>query len=183
MRIIGGIHRGRKINSLQGKDTRPTLDFVREALFNIIGQDIAGSSFMDAYAGTGAVGMEALSRGAKDATFVEKSVKACHLIRENLRSLDFLNRSQIFNSDTLFAFEKMKLKGLTFDVIFMDPPYNSGELDKSLKFLLSSQLLKPGALIIAQYSFGEVSDLSGYSLMKQKKYGKTVLTFLRSDKT
>ena len=178
MRIIGGSHRGRKIKSLQGKDTRPTLDFVREALFNIIGPDIDGSCFIDVYAGTGAVGIEALSRGAKNVTLVDSSPKACRLIKENLERLDLLKKAIIVSCDALKAFKKMDEMGLSFDFVFMDPPYDSEEIEQSLKFLLGSNLLKPGAVVIAQYSFGEVIDFSGYTLIKPKKYGKTVLSFL-----
>lgn len=181
VRVIGGSHRGMKIKSLAGVNTRPTSDFVREALFNIIGPDVSGKDFADVYAGTGAVGIEALSRGAKSATFIEKNAKACNLIRENLKSLDLRDKATVYNMDTNTAFEKALERGLEYDIIFLDPPYDSGQINRSLMFLRGCSLVNTGTLIIAQHSTKEQIHPKGFCIAKQKNYGRTILSFLRSE--
>lgn len=176
MRVIGGMHKGRKIKSLKGENTRPTADIVREALFDILGSKIVGSRFLDLFAGTGAVGIEALSRGAESAVFVEKSPEACSIIKQNLTDLNLIEKSQIIRDDAEFALEKLLREGKEFDITFMDPPYSKGKIEPILAILRDFEPLK--SIIVIQHPEGEQFNTSGFLCYKRKKYGRSVLTFL-----
>lgn len=176
MRIIGGFHKGRKIKSIEGNITRPTADFVREALFNIIGNDVVGSNFLDLFAGTGAVGLEALSRGAEYAVFVEKNVVACSVIKQNLRDLKLFDKGIVIQSDIVTVMKKSVLKGNIFDIIFMDPPYFKNQIETTLSILKDSKMAK--STVVVQHPKDESFKFDGFSCYKQKKYGRTALTFL-----
>lgn len=175
MRVIAGEFRSRRIKSLPGLDMRPTPDKMRETLFNILADRIEGATFLDAYAGTGAVGIEALSRGARMAIFIEKSKPGVQLIRENLESLGALSRARIVFGPTL-----RELARNPADIVFLDPPY---ELEP--EYRTSLQILEERAkgLVIAQHSArfdpGERSgELSRYRLLKQ---GENALSFYRRE--
>ncbi|MBX9600593.1 MAG: 16S rRNA (guanine(966)-N(2))-methyltransferase RsmD [Bryobacteraceae bacterium] len=144
MRVIAGEFRSRPLKSLPGMETRPTPDRLREALFNILAPEIEGAVFVDAYAGTGAVGIEALSRGARRVIFLEKSKAACAVIRGNLRSLGAEARAEIRCAPAI------RLLGSTAaDIVFLDPPYAlESEYDAALRALAGSQV----PLVIAQHS-------------------------------
>jgi 16S rRNA (guanine(966)-N(2))-methyltransferase RsmD len=144
MRVIGGEFRSRVLKSLPGLDVRPTPDRLREALFNILRPRIADAVFVDAYAGTGAVGIEALSRGAARAIFIEQNHAAVQVIRENLRSLGLTDRAQIRSGRAAKLIE-----GLQADIVFLDPPYHlENEYAAALRALSDT----PPALVIAQHS-------------------------------
>lgn len=119
MRVIAGEFRSRKLKSLAGLTTRPTPDRLRESLFNILAPRVAGATFIDAYAGTGAVGIEALSRGADRAIFIEKNRAAVEVIRDNLRSLGVENRAEVFTGKASWVLERVAA-----DIVFLDPPYD-----------------------------------------------------------
>jgi 16S rRNA (guanine966-N2)-methyltransferase len=176
MRIIGGIYKGRKIKSIAGTITRPTTDFVREALFNIISTKVIGSSFLDLYAGTGAVGLEALSRGAKKAVFIEKNRIACSVIKQNLRDLNIWEKGKVIHSDTSSALKKSALKRGVFDIIFMDPPYYNNQIEATLGILNGSNMVK--SIVVVQHPRDESFKINGFSCYKHKTYGRTALTFL-----
>src|SRR5260370_19652899 len=143
MRVIAGEFRSRKLKALPGLDTRPTPDRLRETLFNILTPRIADSVFLDAYAGTGAVGIEALSRGARRAIFVDRARNAAEIIRENLRTLGIESRAEVYRGKALTILER-----LTADIVFLDPPYA-----RALEYPEALQLLgeDPRALLIAQH--------------------------------
>lgn len=170
MRVIAGKARRIQLNTIEGMDTRPTTDRIKETLFNMIAHGLCDASFLDLFAGSGAIGIEALSRGAKDAVFVEKSPRAAACIRENLSRTKLEESSCIMTTDVLSALHR--LEGTrTFDYIFMDPPYNQ-ELEKQiLTYLSNSALLAEDALIIVEASletdFSYLEEL-GYSLIKEK---------------
>jgi len=176
MRIIGGIHKGRKIKSIKGMLTRPTTDFIREALFNIISNKVLDSNFLDLFAGTGAIGLEALSRGAKKAVFVEKNLTACSVINQNLRDLRLVDKGLVIQSDIVPAIEKLVLEGYVFDIIFLDPPYYKNHIEKTLSILKDSNIV--GSLVVVQHPKNESFAFNGFSYYKSKKYGRTALTFL-----
>jgi len=176
MRIIGGTHRGRKIKSVKGIDTRPTSDFVREALFNIIGDRVPGSNFLDLFAGTGAVGIEALSRGANKAVFVEKNPAACAVINQNLQALNFVDKGLVIKDDIIHGIEKIALEGNIFDIIFLDPPYYKNHIEKTLNILKASSIA--ASIVIVQHPRDESFTFDGFSCYKNKNYGRTALTFL-----
>jgi 16S rRNA (guanine966-N2)-methyltransferase len=171
MRVIGGEFRSRVLKSVPGLDTRPTPDRLREALFNVLRPRIAGAVFADLYAGTGAVGIEALSRGAARAIFVEHNRAAVSVIRENLRSLELESRAQVREARTL-----QMLKKIEADIIFLDPPY---ELAKEYALALEALGSRPSGLVIAQHDVRLKLDESYGTLKREKvmKQGDNVLSF------
>src|SRR5215469_12643770 len=122
MRVVAGKYRGRTLRTVRGHAVRPTSDRLRETLFNILSPEIVGARFLDLCAGSGAIGIEALSRGASHVTFVEKSRPACSVIRDNLASLSIEGQSLVCR-DTASAIKSLAIKGAQFDLIFFDPPY------------------------------------------------------------
>ena len=152
MRVIAGKYRSRTLRSLKGQALRPTSDRLRETLFNILGPTVESATFVDLYAGTGAVGIEALSRGARAAIFVEQHAPATILIRRNLDSLGIGNEAEIFGVDVLRALQKLEARRVHAQFIFLDPPYAAaGEYEKVLEFLGESSLLSPGGRVIAEH--------------------------------
>jgi 16S rRNA (guanine(966)-N(2))-methyltransferase RsmD len=156
MRVIAGKYRSRILKSLKGNALRPTSDRLRETLFNVLGPNVSGSRFLDIFAGTGAVGIEAISRGATEAVFIENHAPAATLIRRNLTSLEIRNGAQILLFDALRALEKLaarhKPTDAPFDFSFVDPPYaEKDQYDRVLGFLGSAPFLGPGSLVIAEH--------------------------------
>ena len=155
MRIIAGKFRSRQLRSLKSTALRPTSDRLRETLFNILGDLVAGSRFIDAFAGTGAVGIEALSRGAKEVIFIEKHPATAALIKKNLESLQIQkDEARVLPIDVLHALERLARENSgsreVRDILFLDPPYDhAAEYDRVLSFLGSATLLHDGALVIA----------------------------------
>jgi 16S rRNA (guanine(966)-N(2))-methyltransferase RsmD len=156
MRIVAGKYRSRILKSLKGNALRPTSDRLRETLFNVLGSNVAGSRFLDVFAGTGAVGIEAISRGATQVVFVENHAPAATLIRRNLDSLEIRDGAQILLFDALRGLEKIaarhKPTDSPFDFVFVDPPYaEKGQYDRVLGFLGSASFLTEGSLVIAEH--------------------------------
>jgi 16S rRNA (guanine966-N2)-methyltransferase len=156
MRIVAGKYRSRILKSLKGNALRPTSDRLRETLFNVLGPNISGSRFLDIFAGTGAVGIEALSRGAVEAVFIENHAPAAVLIRRNLESLAITNGAQVLPLDALRALEKLaarhKPTDAPFDFVFVDPPYAEKEqYERTLGFLGAAPFLGNGSLVIAEH--------------------------------
>jgi 16S rRNA (guanine966-N2)-methyltransferase len=156
MRIIAGKYRSRILKSLKGNALRPTSDRLRETLFNVLGPNVAGSRFLDVFAGTGAVGIEAISRGATEVVFIENHAPAATLIRRNLASLEIQNGAQILPFDALRALEKLaahhKPTDAPFNFAFVDPPYaEKDQYDRVLGFLGSAPFLSQGNLVIAEH--------------------------------
>jgi 16S rRNA (guanine966-N2)-methyltransferase len=156
MRIIAGKYRSRILKSLKGNALRPTSDRLRETLFNVLGPNVSGSHFLDVFAGTGAVGIEALSRGALEAVFIENHAPAAVLIRRNLESLAITNGAHVLPLDALRALEKLaarhKPTDSPFDFVFVDPPYaERDQYARILGFLGSAPFLSQGSLVIAEH--------------------------------
>jgi 16S rRNA (guanine966-N2)-methyltransferase len=156
MRVIAGKYRSRLLKSLKGNALRPTSDRLRETLFNVLGPNVAGSRFLDIFAGTGAVGIEALSRGASEVVFIENHAPAAVLIRRNLESLAVTNGAQVLPLDALRALEKIARKhkptDAPFDFVFLDPPYaEENQYDRVLGFLGAAPFLTTGSLVIAEH--------------------------------
>lgn len=180
MRVIAGKARRIQLKSMEGMNTRPTTDRIKETLFNMLSQDIYGCHFLDLFSGSGAIGIEALSRGASQAVFVEKNPKACTCIRENLAFTKLADSGKLLNMDVLQALRSLEGKGV-FDCIFMDPPYNH-ELEKQvLEYLQDSSILDENTLIIIEADlatdFGYVEDL-GYRQLRSKEYKTNKHIFL-----
>lgn len=179
MRIISGSCRGRKLSQIQGRDIRPTSDRVREALFNIIGPSVRGQRVLDLFAGTGAFGLEALSRGADTAVFVEQAQASCDIIRKNIELCGMEDRAGLVCHD-LVGHPLPHLSG-PFDLIFMDPPYDKGYPEIVLAKPGFMDLLSPGGILIVEQSTRETlaNPLNGLDIYRQKKYSKTFISFLR----
>jgi 16S rRNA (guanine(966)-N(2))-methyltransferase RsmD len=184
MRVIAGTYRSRVLKSLKGLALRPTSDKLRETLFNVLGSSVAGSRFIDLFAGTGAIGIEALSRGATEVVFVENHPPAAALIRRNLESLDIRSGATVFAVDALRGLEKLasRQKSAGCGFVFLDPPYAAAkDYARVLEFLGSTNLLAPGGMVIAEHrrSFDlpeEVGALRRYRVLKQ---GDAALSFYR----
>lgn len=182
--MIAGAFRSRILKSLKGLALRPTSDRLRETLFNVLGSDIAGSRFIDLFAGTGAIGVEALSRGASEVVFVENHAPAAKLIRRNLESLAIRKGAMVLATDAIRGLAKLAAKGKTspYDYIFLDPPYAAAkDYARVLEFLGSGNLLGPGSVVIAEHyrNFDlpeEVGALQCYRVLKQ---GDAALSFYR----
>ena len=152
MRVVAGKFRSRPLRSLKGLELRPSSDRLRETLFNILGPAVQGASFLDLYAGTGAVGIEALSRGARHACFVERHAPATALIRRNLDSLGTGKEAEILAVDVLRGLERLESRHAHADFVFLDPPYAAAEeYENVLDFLGESLLLAPGGRVIAEH--------------------------------
>lgn len=153
MRVIAGKYRSRALKSLRGLALRPTSDRLRETLFNILGPAVEGSVFVDVYAGTGAVGIEALSRGARQVLFLEKHDAAVKLIQRNLRSLGITSGAEILLVDALRGLATLAARRLHAHFIFLDPPYaEKDEYERALDFLDRSPLLTPAGRVIVEHS-------------------------------
>ena len=178
MRIISGECGGRKLITLDGRDTRPTADKVKESLFNILAPYIGGGeAVLDLFAGSGALGLECLSRGAESAVFIEKSKSAAQIVKKNISALGYEAKSRVILSD----FEKYLAQcHEQFDFVFIDPPYASGFYGTSLKLIKSNGLLKQGGLIVLECgSETEMPDISGYSVIKVRNYKTSTITILK----
>ena len=180
MRVITGKARGVNLKTPDGLQTRPTSDRVKEALFSIINFDIPGMRVLDLFGGTGQLGIEALSRGAKSAVFVDAGEKACALIRENLRRCKMEQDAQIVRADYL---DYLKRCRDTFGIILLDPPYAEVFLENALKIISEIDILQSGGIIVAERPVGkELSwDCPGYIRSKDYKYGNTLITLYRKD--
>lgn len=178
MRVITGSARGVRLLTPEGEQTRPTTDRVKEALFNIIQFDIEGRSVLDLFAGTGQLGIEALSRGAKSATFVDNRSDAVKLIKENIRKTKFQNQSTVFVGDYATFLQTSRQR---FDLIFLDPPYAESFLENALKRISTIDIVKDGGIIICERPVEkELSqELSGFERSKDYRYGKTIITLYR----
>ena len=175
MRITGGIYRGRILKVPEGIEVRPTQDRVREALFNILMHDIAEARFLDLFAGSGAVGLEALSRGASSATFVEQNARHISFIRSNAAMLKVV--PEIVSADAYLYLSAFS--GAPFDIAYADPPYALGEergFAEMLKTLSDRNVVRPGGLFIAETTSRQnLTDVLGWDLCRDREYGKTRL--------
>ena len=172
MRVIAGSARSLRLKTLDGMDTRPTTDRIKETLFNIISPSIFDSIFLDLFSGSGGIGIEALSRGAKEAVFVENNPKAMACIKENLKFTRLASRAMTVTTDVMDALYRLEGDKI-FDFIFMDPPYDRGLERKVLEYLSDSRLVYEDTVIIVEASrdtdFSYVDDL-GLTVIREKVY-------------
>ncbi len=180
MRVIAGKARGVNLKTPEGLKTRPTIDRVKEAMFSILHFELPGARVLDLFGGTGQLGIEAISRGAKEAVFVDESPKACSLIRENLKLCKMENDGKVLCSDYLRYLSGCREN---FDIILLDPPYAEVFLENSLKKISEIDILKSGGIIVAERPVGkEIFDqLPGFTRSKDYKYGTVLLTVYRKD--
>ncbi|MBB36462.1 MAG: 16S rRNA (guanine(966)-N(2))-methyltransferase RsmD [Hirschia sp.] len=185
MRIVSGKLKGRAIVTPDGRTTRPTSDRAREAMFNVLthadwGVSMEGLRVMDLYAGSGALGLEAISRGAAHALFVETDTRARGIIRENIEKYALFGITRIHRRSATDLGPKPAGAGDRYDIAFMDPPYGYDLVGPTLAQLVKGNWLKPDALIVAETSKDEaVPEMDGYELMDSRDYGAARVLFLR----
>lgn len=180
LRVIAGTARSLRLKTVPGDSTRPTTDRIKETLFNIIGNDIAGCRFLDLFSGSGAIGIEALSRGAAESVFVEKDPRCISCIKDNLKFTKLEDRALVIRSD-VSDYIRNAAYDRPFDIIFMDPPYKAGVEEDILRALSGSGLTDADSVLIieasSQNTFDFLEDLD-YNLTKKKVYGSNMHLFL-----
>jgi len=180
MIITGGSCKGRKINTVKSREVRPTSSKIRESIFNMIYSSITESVMLDLFAGSGIMGLEALSRGAKKVYFVENNPKVYRLLKENLANFD--SNYEIKFSDALIALDSFQNTKL--DIIFIDPPYASGLIEPVLIKIKDNSLLSEDGIVIIEHSSNlKISDMItelGFNILKEKKYGDTSITIVKN---
>ena len=178
MRVITGSARGCHLKELEGMETRPTTDRGKVGLFNFIQFDIEGRKILDLFAGTGQLGIECLSRGAKAAVFVDRRTDAVKLIRENLKVTNLSNRARVVSGDSM---EYLKSVREQFDIIFLDPPYEAGLLEPAIAHIAKFDILSPHGIIVAEHPANRTLPALAepYRLHRTYRYGKIGLTVYR----
>ena len=181
MRVVAGSAKSLKLKTIEGMETRPTQDRIKETLFNMIQYDIPGSTFLDLFSGSGGIGIEALSRGAKEAYFVEKAKPALRCIRENLRYTKLDKKAQVLATDVNSAIRQLETKNVTFDHIFMDPPYYKNMFIDALSSIDEADLLCDDGIIVVEHDTKDkfVDKIGRLEKTRDKKYGNTTLTFYK----
>jgi len=179
MRVIGGSAKGRRLKVPKNRDVRPTAARVKEALFNILPHDLAGLEILDLFAGTGNITIEALSRGALAATLVEVSADALRAIRENLQRLGVADRCRLLNMPANRALRSLERQHAAFDLIFLDPPYGRGLVERTLALIAQTALLRNQGVIIAEHSVRDRVDnhYGELALRDRRRYGDTLVSF------
>ncbi len=181
MRIVAGKAKGTKLYTLEGENTRPTLDRVKEALFNIIQNEIQDSIFLDLFSGSGAIGLEAVSRGAKKAILCDKSKEACMIIRKNIEKTHALEKTELYQTD----FKEVLTNRIheKLDIIFLDPPYKTDFVIEAVKMLMEKDLLKDNTMIIIETDDSDriLENLQNINceIKDVRKYGRAYLIFLK----
>jgi 16S rRNA (guanine(966)-N(2))-methyltransferase RsmD len=186
MRVISGSARGRKLKSPKSSETRPIMDRVKTALFDILAPEIMGMRVLDLFAGTGAVGIEALSRGAESATFIERSPEAWRLVRENLTLTNLSDRAEVIRTDAFAYLRQAAATGRRFDLVYVAPPQYVNMGVQALTQLDTSPLTEPDGLVIVQVHPQERAELDALTLKRlhrydERRYGSTLLLFYTYD--
>ena len=183
MRVISGSARGKKLHSLEGLETRPTLDRVKEAVFNIIQFDLKNKIVLDLFSGSGALAIEALSRGAKESVLCDKSKDAVQIINKNLQETKLEDKATVINKDYLEALNDLNKENKKFDIIFLDPPYKSNYIRESIKSIFEMNLLNNDGIIIIETDdknkIDEIKKLENIEVYDERKYGIALIIFIR----
>ncbi|MHB1126004.1 MAG: 16S rRNA (guanine(966)-N(2))-methyltransferase RsmD [Bacillota bacterium] len=179
MRVISGLAKGRRLKAPRGLSTRPTTDRVKEAIFNVLGDRVIDSNVLDLFAGTGSMGIEALSRGAAHAVFVENSRAAWQVILDNLVHTRLADKADVHRQDVLVALTKLEALENKFDLIFADPPYQRGWTLPVLERIWQGLLVSPSGLVIMECSSREEPPrvVGGLAVVKYHTYGDTLITY------
>ena len=178
MRVISGTARGRRLKELEGMETRPTTDRVKEGMFNVLQFDIEGRRVLDLFAGTGQLGIECLSRGAVSAVFVDRRADAVKLIRDNLKTTELTEKARVVAGDSMEYLKSLREK---FDIIFLDPPYAAGLLEEAISHITEFDILSPHGIIVAEHPVEKALPAvkAPYRLHRTYRYGKIALTIYR----
>ena len=178
MRVISGTARGRRLGELEGMETRPTTDRVKEALFNIVQLEVPGRKILDLFGGTGQLGIEALSRGAEHCTFVDQRSDAVTLIKNNLKVTDLAGKGRVVQGDSLGFLQNC---GEQFDVIFLDPPYRADLLERAVEAIAAFDILREHGIMVCESALDKVLPTlnAPYERGKEYRYGKIKLTIYR----
>jgi 16S rRNA (guanine(966)-N(2))-methyltransferase RsmD len=175
VRVVAGTFGGRRLAAPAGRDVRPTSDRVREALFGWLGA-LDGASVLDVYAGSGAVGIEALSRGAERVVFAERAAGPLSVLEANLRSLGIGDAAHVRRGDAAATIRRLGREGQRFELVFLDPPYASGEAARALRALVEAEILAPAATVVVEAAWRHpVPAVIGLQLVETRRYGDTVL--------
>jgi 16S rRNA (guanine(966)-N(2))-methyltransferase RsmD len=180
MRVISGTAKGRRLLSVPGASTRPITDRAKEALFDILGRDVAGAQVLDLFAGTGSVGIEALSRGAAQAVFVERDRKALQVLRRNLELTGLAGRARVVGDDVFrFITQRVTTEGRPYDLVYVAPPQYQGLWERTLTALDETDLVSESGVVVVQIHPKEYRDLvlRHLALVDQRRYGSTMLCF------
>ncbi len=184
MRVIAGRARRLQLKTVKGMSTRPTTDRIKETLFNMLQNDIEGCTFLDLYSGSGAIGIEALSRGAKKAVFVENNRDAIDCIKYNLRFTKLQEYGKVMENNVVTAMEILNKRNEKFDIVFMDPPYNNEIERETLKVILGLDIINEYSVVIVEAAietdFSYTSDM-GYKIIKEKIYKTNKHVFLKKN--
>lgn len=187
MRIISGKHRGTKLYTLEGEATRPTLDRVKEPLFSILNFDLPKAVVLDLFAGSGALGLEAISRGADEVVLCDNSTKAIHIIEQNVDKLQERLKSRILQRDFQAALAVLKQEGKKFDIVFLDPPYKTEFAVQASRLIAQYDLLKEDGIIVIETDQKEdvktsIRALNIFEIYDERKYGRVKLIFMKQKK-
>ncbi|KJS81483.1 MAG: hypothetical protein JM58_16980 [Peptococcaceae bacterium BICA1-8] len=185
MRVIAGLCRGKRLKSVKGFTTRPTADRVKEAVFNVLGTRLTGAKILDLFGGTGSIGIEALSRGATSAVFVEKNEKAAQVIRENLLGCKLEDKSRLYPIDCFKALKLLSEKNAKFSLIYLDPPYKSLILNDILQAIVNLNLLEEVATVIAETA-GDADLIIEYNNLKkvrEDRYGDIKISYYQVERS
>ncbi|GGA83768.1 16S rRNA (guanine(966)-N(2))-methyltransferase RsmD [Ornithinibacillus halotolerans] len=176
MRVVAGIHKGRQLKAVPGNNTRPTTDKVKEAVFQIMGPFFDGGTALDLFAGSGSLGIEALSRGMDSCIFVDKHPKAIQTIKENTSLLRLDSHVEIFRTDAYRALHAASKRELRFDLIFLDPPYNKVSYTELIGVIMKEQLLNENGIIYCEHDLRDAlpEEISGLAIIKHLNYGGTI---------
>ncbi|MER3456058.1 MAG: 16S rRNA (guanine(966)-N(2))-methyltransferase RsmD [candidate division GAL15 bacterium] len=179
MRVAAGEAKGKRLRVPRGVHARPTQDRVREAIFNALGSRVVDAEVLDLFAGVGTLGIEALSRGARRAVFVELEARTAAALRANLQAAGLQDRAEVWRADALRALRQLQQRGDCFDLVFLDPPYRSSWLARALRALAESPVLHHEGLVVAEGARGEPLDGHGLEVVWHRTYGDTSVGFLR----
>jgi 16S rRNA (guanine966-N2)-methyltransferase len=179
MRIITGIAKGRIIKAPEGLDTRPTADRVKQSLFNIINNKVLGSRVLDLFAGTGNLGLEAISQGAIECTFIEHNKKTFSILADNIKLLGFENKIEKFQGDAIENLKMLSKKGKEYDLILLDPPYGKGLIETAIEQIDKLQLLSNDGIIVSEYDSNDImpEKIGTLLIYRTVKYGRTKISF------
>lgn len=180
MRIITGLAKGTRLKAPKGMDTRPTADRVKESMFNILGDIVVDAKVLDLFGGTGNLGLEALSRGAAKAIFIDQNQNSINAIKENINLCKLQGQALVYKMDSFVALGRLAREHYKFNLIFCDPPYNKGLVEKTLTKLEENEILEDEAIIVVEHSKHELitSDFSNYEVRRSEKYGETIVSFI-----